>query len=146
MCTVPQALCLPLGNLCSQFQAFVIQACQRSTEGTEDPDADALIGFKECGVDAQVSEEFTHIALKRPNSVLLLATVPEGIAWRNAFTEAIADIICKSDGKTDVYDMFLMAYRRMQKLAGKDKKQTPKFESTLNKKLYLPMYSSYYVD
>ena len=95
-------------------------------------------------VDAHQSNHFTDIALKRPNSVLLLATVPEGVAFRSVFTGAIAECICKSDGMTDIYDMFLSASRKSQQvLSDDDKIQIPKFESTLSKKLYLPPFGEY---
>ena len=43
-----------------------------------------------------------HITLTRPHTVLLLATVRGGVAYRGVFTGAMADEFRSADGKKDI--------------------------------------------
>ena len=77
------------------------------------------------------------IHLQRPHTVLLLATVMGSVAYRGYFTGAIADQIKQSDGKTDIYTMYLHAVESTCKA-----EQTPEFRSTMKKALILPPATS----
>ena len=74
-----------------------------------------------------------HIVLRRPHTVLLLATVTGGLAIRGAFTGALADQIRAADGKTDIYTMFNRAVDNMN-----THEQRPEMRITTQKALILP--------
>ena len=78
-----------------------------------------------------------HITLTRPHTVLLLATVRGGVAYRGVFTGAMADEFRSADGKKDIYAMFNSAAAEVAATLGCEN-QDPKFESTTKKTLILP--------
>ena len=55
-----------------------------------------------------------HITLTRPHTVLLMSTVRGGVAYRGAFTGAIATQLNSSDGNTDIYSMYNQAVTAMK--------------------------------
>ena len=65
--------------------------------------------------------------------MLLLGTVTGGLAIRGAFTGAIAEVVRRSDGKTDICEMFHKAVDNMS-----DEEQTPEMRATTKKLLILP--------
>ena len=104
---------------------MLLQACQgahRRNLAESDP-----------AVPTQMSDPHKdqHITLTRPNTVLLLATVRGGVAYRGVFTGAMADQFRSADGETNIYAMFTEA-------SSKCSQQNPKFESTAKKRLVLP--------
>ena len=81
---------------------MVIQACQVfSTYGV----VPSQPSESDPATPSQVTDPHNnkHIVLRRPHTVLLLATVTGGLAIRGAFTGALADQIRVSDGKTVIY-------------------------------------------
>ena len=109
------------------------------------------IGFSCCwrrysrtrpSTDTQLSDpqRDQHITLTRPNTVLLLATVRGGVAYRGLFTGAMADQFRSADGKKDINAMFTLAAnstrQRNDGLPGAE--QIPKLENTTHKFLILP--------
>ena len=110
----------------------LIQACQ----------ADQHVAHVNMITDAaaparSVKETSQLIHLKRPNSVVLLATVSGGTAIRGAFTGAFADEIRMTDGEKDIYSMFTAATFNMQN-ADDSTMQQPLIMSTLTRRLVLP--------
>ena len=85
-----------------------------------------------------------HIVLRRPHTMLLLATVTGGLAIRGAFTGALADQIKASDGKTDIYCMFNRAMNIMirNEAACAELGQVPEIRATTDKNLILPPATS----
>ena len=79
-----------------------------------------------------------HIVLRRPHTVLLLATVTGGLAIRGAFTGALADQIRAADGKTDIYTMFNRAVDNMIRNDAACSDQVPEMRNTTRKSLILP--------
>ena len=79
-------------------------------------------------------EDNTHIVLNRPHTVLLLASIREGLAQRGAYTDAMAKELKRADGRS-IADMHQNAVAEMTKQYGED--QTPEMRSTLKKKLEL---------
>lgn len=74
-------------------------------------------------LDAETTTEepgVAHIVLKRPDTIVLHATVEQGYALRGAYTEAIAKQFNSSDGKTSIYDMHVTAVEEMGKNEEKD--------------------------
>ena len=74
-----------------------------------------------------------HIVLDRQHTALLMATMTGGVAYRVAFSGAIADQFRRADGKIDICSM--------HKRAAADsrcKDQYPELRITLNKNLILP--------
>ena len=91
---------------------MVIQACQVfSTYGV----VPSQPSESDPATPSQVTDPHNnkHIVLRRPHTVLLLATVTGGLAIRGAFTGALADQIRVSDGKTVIYCMFNKAVNSM---------------------------------
>lgn len=93
-------------------------------------------------VPSQVSDPFQdqHITLTRRHTVLLLATVREGKAIRNAFTAAMASQFRRADGETDIGIMFDLAVHEMMKdsdCVAID--QCPEFRKTTTKSLTFPL-------
>ena len=74
-----------------------------------------------------------HVVLRRRHTALLMATVTGGLAYRGAFTGAIANEFRGADGKKDICSMFISA-------AADDacREQCPEFKMTLDKTLILP--------
>lgn len=95
------------------IQVFLIQACQDSQPGSR------------------------PIVLKRPNTVLLHATVPDGTAVRGAYTSALAAQLNKTrdDGKRDLTHIHTEAIQAME--ANGVTQQLPMLQSTLKKFLIL---------
>ena len=123
------------------MQVILIQACQDADRaltshatggGTPEPDP----------APTQLSDPHRdqHITLTRPNTVLLLATVRGGVAYRGIFTGAMADQFRSADGKKDINAMFtLAANSTRQRIDGSlAAEQIPKLESTTYKFLILP--------
>ena len=81
-----------------------------------------------------------HVTLTRRNTVLLLATVRGGVAYRGLFTGAMADQFRSADGKKDINAMFTLAANsaRLRNDGLLAAKQIPKLESTAHKFLILP--------
>ena len=75
-----------------------------------------------------------HITLTRPNTVLLLATVRGGVAYRGVFIGAMADQFRSADGKKDMNAMFTLAANSTRQ----KHEQIPKLENTTHKFLILP--------
>lgn len=107
-------------------QVLVIQSCRKQTSR---PPYTALA----------TSRFRSHIDLTRPNTVLLLATVSGGKAYRGAFTGALSDQIKRADGKTGIHEMFQQAYSKLQT---EHQTQTPVLISTLRKNLFLQPISN----
>lgn len=79
-----------------------------------------------------------HIVVTRPHTVLLMATVTGGYAYRGAYTGAMADQFCLADGKKDIHEMHNSAVQQMQKAQQiYEQDQVPEYRDTLNKKLVL---------
>lgn len=92
-----------------------------------------------------------HIVLTRPHTVLLMATVTGGSAYREAYTGAMADQFCLADGKKDIHQMHILAVQQMKKaqiqeqgqypehrdILAKKLEQTPEYRDTLEKRLVL---------
>ena len=79
-----------------------------------------------------------HIVLRRPHTVLLLATLTGGLAIRGAFTGALADQIRAADGKTDIYRMFNSAADNMIRFNPACENQRPEMRISTQKLLVLP--------
>ena len=79
-----------------------------------------------------------HIVLRRPHTVLLLATVTGGEAIRGAFTGALADQFRAADGKTDIYTMFNRAVNIMIRNDAACRDQRPEMRITTDRNLVLP--------
>ena len=107
------------------LQVMLLQACQGADRRNLTATAPAA--------PTQLSDPHKdqHITLTRSNTVLLLATVRGGAAYRGVFTGAMADQFRDADGQTDIYAMFTGA-------SSKCSQQNPKFESTAKKRLVLP--------
>ena len=65
-----------------------------------------------------------------------MSTVRGGVAYRGAFSGAIATQLNSSDGNTDIYSMYNQAVAVM-KADGQYIDQNPKFESVTDKQLVL---------
>ena len=116
---------------------MLIQACQRySTDGVLPPPEYCLLEERDPAVTNAYSDSSsnTQIVLKRPHSVLLLATVSGGEAFRGAFTGAIAEELRSADGVKDIYKMFNDGTHKMNL----GLLQTPEFRCTTNKSLVVP--------
>ena len=134
--TYPQTTQTFTHHLTSLLQVLVVQACQMyRTSGLSLP-AEPQAG-PSTAIDANRANppEQTRIDLKRPHSVMMLATVPGGAAVRGAFTGALADEISQADGKTDIHAIFTKA---SDAISSNSFAQQPVFRSTLRKKLVLP--------
>lgn len=116
------------------LQLVVVQACQ-STPHVQDQASIRTIDH----------QRIQHIELLRPNTVLFLASVRGGLAWRGAFTGAVADVLRAADGATDISAMFDNAARVV--LGNADCKrihQLPELRKTTRKLLILPPTSGNY--
>lgn len=124
------------------MQVVLIQACQVAANHTllraqSDEEAELDAPTPSCLPDLQRDQ---HITLTRHHTVLLLATVRGGIAYRGAFTGAMADEFRAADGRKDIYEMFRSAVDNMRK-SRYWHKQCPEFRSTLRRSLVLPASS-----
>ena len=115
------------------LQIMVVQACQ--VFSTFNVVQQTALSNADPAVPCQVVDPHRnkHIVLRRPHTVLLLATVTGGLAIRGAFTGAIAEVVRRSDGKTDICEMFHKAVDNMS-----DEEQTPEMRVTTKKLLILP--------
>ena len=115
------------------------QPCQTSalTQPEEEDSSSDQSDDELLQADPATPTQTLSIHLQRPHTVLLLATVMGSVAYRGYFTGAIADQIKQSDGKTDIYTMYLRAAGSMRK-----PEQTPEFRSTMKKALILPPATS----
>ena len=77
---------------------------------------------------------YTHIVLNRPHTVLLLASMKGGLAYRGAYTDAFAEEL-RNANRSDIADIHQRAVVKMIELRGDN--QTPEMRSTLKKKLVL---------
>ena len=126
------------------LQVILIQACQ---------DADRAFASHATGggkaepdpAPTQLSDPHRdqHITLTRPHTVLLLATVRGGVAYRGVFTGAMADQFRSADGSTEIHTMFTRAAAKVNQSPGCSN-QDPKFEGTLKKTLVLPPSTHYF--
>ena len=107
---------------------MLIQACQLAE------DTGTVASVYDMALRCSPTEE-SHIALERPDTVLLLATMRGGFARRSAYTNALAEQFRQSNGRYDIYDMHSNALSKMKEHHGED--QTPEIRSTLKKKLIL---------
>ena len=113
----------------------IIQACQdfacvsQPEWAASQPDEGSS---SESETDPARPTQTLHVILTRPHTVLLLATVTGGVAYRGVFTGAMAQQFGQSDGKMDIYEMFTRA------VASLEKQQIPEIRATLTKKLILP--------
>ena len=78
------------------------------------------------------------VILDRPHTLLLMSTVTGGVAFRGAFTGAMARQFAKVDGKTTINDMVTNAIVDMKKNEMEGYDQTPEARNTLQKSLILP--------
>ena len=108
---------------------MVIQACQVSATHDLLPQA-----IDASATNTAVAKKCKkHIVLVRPHTALLMATMTGGVAYRGAFSGAIADQFRRDGGKMDICSM--------HKSAAADprcKDQYPELRITLNKNLILP--------
>ena len=115
----------------------IIQACQDYARLSQPPGAasqpdEVSSSESESETDPARPTQTLHVILTRPHTVLLLATVTGGVAYRGVFTGAMAQQFGQSDGKMDIYEMFTGA------VASLEKQQIPEIRATLTKKLILP--------
>mgnify|MGYP001792504309 FL=1 len=124
------------------LQVMLIQACQEANIALLVTEATTGATAEPDPAPTQLSDPHRdqHITLTRPHTVLLLATVRGGVAYRGVFTGAMADQFRSADGEKDINTMFtLAASLTVQKLVERNvPEQTPKLESTTNKFLILP--------
>ena len=105
------------------LQVIVIQACQRHQQP----------GYASY-------QEQQHIVLRRPHTVLLHATVPDGTALRGSYTGALAAQLSKASEakeKMDINQAHTLAVNTMRS-SGANQKQVPMMQHTLEKFLVLP--------
>lgn len=108
---------------------MLIQACQKSAAV---PETDPAFP-----VHANDPLKNQHITLKRRHTVLLLATVREGLAKRGAFTRAMAEEFRSADGKKDISEMFNRAVERLM-TDPSCRYQVPEYRQTTSRHLVLP--------
>ena len=114
-------------------QIMVLQACQGFFSDM------ALHPYDDSETDAPTPSSVVdphynkHIVLRRRHTALLMATVTGGVAYRGAFTGAIANEFREADGKKDICSMYISA-------AADEacREQCPEFRMTLDKTLILP--------
>ena len=119
----------------------IIQACQdyarlSQLQGAASQPHEGTSSDSESETDLARPTQTLHVILTRPHTVLLLATVTGGVAYRGAFTGAFATQLSSSDGNTDIYSMYNQAVAVM-KADGQYIDQNPKFESVTYKQLVL---------
>ena len=117
---------------------MLIQACQKGINRLSESSSASV---KEDPLPTQLSDPSSnqHITLTRPHTVLLLATVRGGVAYRGMFTGAMADQFRSSDGRTDIYRMFTQAVSAMKKSQPESTyQQDPEFRAVTEKTLILP--------
>ena len=97
---------------------MLIQACQLAE------DTGTVASVYDMALRCSPTEE-SHIALERPDTVLLLATMRGGFARRSAYTNALAEQFRQSNGRSEIYDMHSNALSKMKEhhFLGKTKPQ-----------------------
>ena len=112
---------------------MVIQACQVfSTHGMLPPADDSQSDAPTPGSVLDPHQN-KHLVLQRRHTALLMATVSGGLAYRGAFTGAIANEFREADGKKDICSMYIHAVADPA-----CREQCPEFRMTLDKTLILP--------
>ena len=106
------------------MQACQVTPTQRAAVVQVEDDSDTDAPKRYVAADPH---SYRHIVLTREHTVLLLATVTGGVAYRGAFTSAVADQIRAADGKTDICTMFCKAAKNLS-----CEKQCPEFRMTLS--------------
>ena len=129
----------------SFLQVILIQACQDANRALLVSNATAGATVEPDPAPTQLSDPHRdqHITLTRPHTVLLLATVRGGVAYRGVFTGAMADQFRSADGSTEIHTMFTRAAAKVNQSPGCSN-QDPKFEGTLKKTLVLPPSTHYF--
>ena len=85
---------------------MILQACQNaSLAKLQSPQKSASNSCDPVPILLSDPDSNQHITLTRPHTVLLMSTVRGGVAYRGAFTGAIATQLSSSDGITDIYSM-----------------------------------------
>ena len=84
------------------------------------------------------------VTLKRPHTLLLIASVTGGYAKRGAYSCAFAEQMGLADGVISITDMETKARTEMLKNDPECKDQTPDMRNTLMKKLVLPPRKGHY--
>ena len=116
------------------LQVLVLQACQgffsAATLPPDDDDSESDAPTPSSVVDPHHNK---HIVLRRRHTALLMATVTGGVAYRGAFTGAIANEFREADGKKDICSMYISAAADSA-----CREQCPEFRMTLDKTLILP--------
>ena len=117
----------------------IIQACQdyarlSQLQGAASQPDEGTSSDSESETDPARPTQTLHVILTRPHTVLLLATVTGGVAYRGNFTGTMAQQFGQSDGKMDIYEMFTRAVASLPQ----EKQQIPEIRATLSKKLILP--------
>ena len=116
---------------------MILQACQNaSLAKLQSPQKSASNSCDPVPTLLSDPDSNQHITLTSPHTVLLMSTVRGGVAYRGAFTGAIATQLSSSDGNTDIYSMYNQAVTAM-KADGQYIDQNPKLEIVTNKKLVL---------
>ena len=122
---------------------MLIQACQESNIALLVSEATTGATAEADPAPIQLSDPHRdqHITLTRPHTVLLIATVRGGVAYRGVFTGAMADQFRSADGKKDINAMFTLAANstRLRNDWSLAAEQIPKLESTTHKFLILPL-------
>ena len=116
----------------------IIQACQDYARLSQPPGAanqpdEGTSSDSESETDPARPTQTLHVILTRPHTVLLLATVTGGVAYRGNFTGAVAQQFGQSDGKTEICEMFRRSVSNMPKV-----EQTPEMRTTMGKTLIVP--------
>ena len=115
-----------------------MQACQdyarlSQLQGAASQPDEGTSSDSESETDPARPTQTLHVILTRPHTVLLLATVTGGVAYRGNFTGAVAQQFSLSDGKTEICEMFRRAVSNMPKV-----EQTPELRTTMSKTLIVP--------
>ena len=116
---------------------MLIQSCQHTpTEDRIAPYMDARRAEPPMPNIQHHNRPGAFIELRRPHSMLLMATVVGGQAERHLFTGIIAQSMRQAEGEIDMYEIFTQAAREME---CRMPEQHPPLQSTLKKKLIIPM-------
>lgn len=107
---------------------MIVQACQGyiPLESQSQPEVEGS------------QEIHRHVVLTRPHTLLLMASVVGGSAYRGEFTGALAKQIAKADGKVTILEMVENSIIDMNRRKSKAHQQTPFFRNTLQRTLILP--------
>ena len=106
------------------LQIVMIQACQRSSPQTDSQREDA---------ETVSSSDGGHVVLRRPHTLLLMATMSGRVAYRGEYTSAFAAQLRNAAvGEADVIRMHTNAVQGLRR------DQQPEMRSTLRHHLVLP--------